>query len=163
MIDVSDPANPFGRVNTVEITFVANYTGPDAWNQNLLIPKLENLLKGHGYKLREYKATNYWDAGGQEITADEMREYIHKRHGHATGKCSSCPDPVRWKEADKLIRRIQAEEGHGLSKNKKNKVRTVYILETQEERDLRKKVEDKDIKIDYHELVKGGGSRVEEV
>ena len=162
-IDINDPANPFGRVNTVEVTFIARYSGPDAWNQNILIPKLENLLKQHGYSLQEYKATNHWDAAGKEITVDEMREYIHKKHGHVTGKCSSCPDPVRWKEADKLIRRRQAEEGYGLSKHKKERVRTVYILETQEERQLRKKIENKDIKIDYHELTKGGGSRVEEV
>ena len=162
-MDINDPANPFGRVNTVEIVFKARYSGQDAWNQNILIPKLEALLKGHGYTLREYNATQYWDVGGKEITKEELQDYIGARHGHATGRCSNCPDPVKWKEAERLARRIQQEEGRGLSKKKKQRVRTVYILETEEERALRKKVENKDIKIDYHELVKGGGNRIEEV
>ena len=85
-IDDNDPANPFGKVKTVAISFVAHYDGPEAWNQNILVNKLEALLKEHNYSLQTYKATNYWDAAGNEITEDDMRSYISKKHGHTYGK-----------------------------------------------------------------------------
>ena len=161
-MDVNDPANPYGRVKTVEIDCKIQYTGDDAWNQNVLIIKLQNFLKQQGYDLREYKPVKYWDANRQEIQEDEFKHYIYARHGHdMIGKCPSCPDPVKWKEAERLARRIRAEQG-GLVKNKRNRIKTVYILETKEERAIRKKVEKGDIKIEEMHLVKGGGNIVEE-
>jgi hypothetical protein len=162
-MDINDPANPYGRVKLVEIACTIQYKGDDAWNQNILLPKLENFLRANGYDLRGYKPTHYFDDHNNEIKEDEFKDYVYTRHGHIHGKCSSCPDPVKWRAAEKLARKIQAEQG-GLTKKKKYRTRTVYVMETKEERALRKKIEEgKEIDIDFFELVKGGGNRVEEL
>lgn len=162
-MDINDPANPYGRVKLVEIECTIQYKGDDAWNQNILLPKLENFLRANGYDLRGYKPKHFFDKDNKEITDDEFKEYVHTRHGHISGKCSSCPDPVKWKEAEKLARKIQAETGKRPPKKKHRTVRTIYIMETEEERALRKKTEEGKVDIDFYELVKGGGNRVEEL
>ena len=58
------------------------------------------------------------------------------------------------------MRRAQAEHGRIVGKKRKQRTKTVYILETESERALRKQVEKG---IEAIDLVKGGGTRLEEV
>lgn len=103
-LDMNDPYNPLAKVRKVEINFTAHYSGEDAWNQDMLVPKLEKFLRENKYDLRAYRPTgNQWDASGNKITDDEIREYIYRKHGHLQGKCPSCPDPVKWREVERLM------------------------------------------------------------
>ena len=103
-LDMNDPNNPIAKVRKVEINFTAHYSGDDAWNQDILVPKLELFLREKGYDLRAYRPTgNQWDVNGNRVTDDDMREYIYRKHGHTQGKCPSCPDPIKWREVERLM------------------------------------------------------------
>lgn len=147
-LDMSDPANPLAKVKKVKINFSATYTGDDAWNQNILIPKLNMLLYQHRYSLIDYEAVQQWDKDGQVITNDEMKDYIAAKHGHDGQKCSSCPDPLKWREAEKLMQKAVMEEGSFMNRGHRGGLKVVYIMETKEERALRKKVDNKELKFD---------------
>lgn len=101
-IDMNDPENPISKVRKVKIEFTATYRGEDAWNQDQLIPKLEKYLWDQGFSLNSYVDILAWDKDNNPITKDEMNEYLRKKHGYEALACNSCPDPVKWKELEKL-------------------------------------------------------------
>lgn len=155
-LDMNDPSNPIAKVKRVEIACTIQYAGDNAWNQDQLVPKLELDLYNLGWSLRGYHMERAWDKDMNIITEDEMNNYIYKIHGHPGSKCPSCPNPIKWKELEKLQMKMYMEQKevlddphqgrqHGYNwatgENMKSKKEIVYILETQEERDERLKAE----------------------
>ena len=150
VIDLADPNNPIAKVRKVEIEFTAIHAAPDAWNINMLVKKLEQELGKNGFIIGKIKPLHYWDGEGREISEDSMRSYLYRKHGHTSGRCSQCPDPVKWAEVEKLRRREfyrnkevwddmkqgRPPKGFNWSTGEiANKV--VYIYETEEERAIR--------------------------
>ena len=151
VIDLADPNNPIAKVRELEISFTAVYKGDDAWNANVIVKKLEKDLRAAGnFDIRTFKLAHAYDAEGKEITEDEMREYLYRRHGHTSGKCSQCPDPVKWAEVEKLRRKEfyrNKETWNDMRKGRPAKGfnwetgevanKVVYVYETEEERAIR--------------------------
>lgn len=144
---MADPYNPIAKVREIEVDFTAIYKGNDAWNANAMIVKLEKFLREQGFDIRSYNLIHAWDANHNIITNDEMKEYIYRKHGHVFGKCSSCPDPIKWKEVERLKnkefyenkkvwddkRKGRPPSGYNWETGEIEK-RVVYVLETPEER-----------------------------
>lgn len=149
-IDLADPFNPIAKVREIEVDFTCIYKGDDAWNANAMVIKLEKVLRENGFDIRSYNLLHAWDANHNIITNEQMKDYIYKKHGHIYGKCSSCPDPLKWKEVERLKNK-DLYENQKVWNNKRigrppsgynwetGEVRkkVIYKLETQEERDKR--------------------------
>lgn len=154
IIDLADPDNPIAKVREISIEFNAVYKGEDAWNINTVTNKLENYLRANGFDIRSVIPKDYRDEKGNEITEDEMRQYLYHKHGHTQGKCSSCPDPLKWSEVERLRmkeyyknkevwddkRRGRPPKGYNWATGEVEK-KVKYVLETQEERAIRLKKE----------------------
>jgi hypothetical protein len=152
-IDLADPNNPIAKVRKVNVIFTAEYSGENAWNTNSIVKQLEKDLRDLGkFNIKSYRLNHAYDADGKEITEDEMREYLYRKHGHTSGKCSNCPDPIKWAEVERL-RRMEFYENkkvwddmrkgrpgkgynwaNGEIQNKK-----IYVHETEQERAIRVK------------------------
>lgn len=99
---MADPENPIGRVREIEVAFTAVYQGIDAWNADEIVKKLEaELIKG-GFDIKTFNLQQAFDENHKVITEDQMREYIYRKHGHAKGRCNKCPDPIKWREVERL-------------------------------------------------------------
>lgn len=148
---MSDPENPIAKVREAHVTFTVIYKGENAWNQNELVAKLQNDLTKTGWSVRSWHLDSAYDKDGKRITENEMREYVYRKHGHdGLHGCSSCPDPLKWKEVEKLKLKAYYEDkerwkdesppsGYNWATGEVQKGRRIYILETQEERDKRLK------------------------
>lgn len=151
-IDMNDPENPISKVRQVKITFDAYYNGEDAWNTDGLVEKLRKYMFDNGWSLGGgFDVIESRDKDGKVITKNEMQEYIYKKHGHAGSKCASCPDPIKWKEVErlKMIEFMKIQEirddpkraptsGYNWATGEYQN-RVVSVLETEEERNKRLK------------------------
>lgn len=145
---MNDPNNPIAKVREAHVAFTAIYKGEDAWNQDVLVNKLENELRQRGWDIRTFHLDSAYDADHKQITEEEMRQYIYRKHGHAQGRCSSCPDPVKWKQVQRLRmqeyyrnrevwddpKRGRPAKGYNWATGEVERKRISYILETEEER-----------------------------